>query len=69
VERRDGDLWERTVVGPVPGQVVLTIGAFFYLSLLTIGVITFRPLHRVRRDLGATPAEDRLRMLAGSEQY
>ena len=64
-----GDLWERTAVGPVPGQVVLLVGAFFYLSLFAIGVITFRPLNRVRRDPGATPAQDRLRILAGTEQY
>jgi uncharacterized membrane protein len=64
-----GDLWERTAVGPVPGQVVLAVGAFFYLSLLAIGVITFRPLNRVKRDLSATPAQDRLRILAGTEQY
>ena len=63
------DLWERTAVGPVPGQVVLTVGAFFYLSLLAIGVITFRPLNRVKRDPRATPAQDRLRILAGTEQY
>ena len=64
-----GDLWERTAVGPVPGPVVLIVGAFFYLSLFAIGVITFRPLNRVRWDPGAAPAQDRLRKLAGTEQY
>jgi uncharacterized membrane protein len=63
------DLWERTAVGPVPGQVVLMVGAFFYLGLLAIGVITFRLLNRVRWDPNATPAQDRLRTLAGTEQY
>jgi uncharacterized membrane protein len=63
------DLWERTAVGPVPGQVVLMVGAFFYLGLLAIGVITFRPHNRVRWDPRATPAQDRLRALAGTEQY
>ena len=63
------DLWERTAVGPVPGQVVLAVGAFFYLSLLAIGIITFRPLNRVKRDLSTMPARDRLRTLAGTEQY
>ena len=63
------DLWERTAVGPLPGQVVLVVGAFFYLSLLAIGVISFRPLNRVKRDPGAIAAQDRLRILAGTEQY
>ena len=63
------DLWERTAVGPVPGPVVLGVGAFFYLSLAVIGIITFRPLNRVTRDPASTPAQDRLRILAGTEQY
>ena len=64
-----GDLWERTAVGPVPGQIVLIVGAVFYLGLFAIAVITFRPLNRVRRDSGARSAQDRLRTLAGPEQY
>jgi len=63
------DLWERTAVGPVPGQIVLIVGAVFYLGLFAIAVITFRPLNRVRRDPGARSAQDRLRTLAGPEQY
>jgi hypothetical protein len=47
----------------------LAVGALFYLSLLAIGVITFRPLNRVKRDPSAMPAQDRLRILAGTEQY
>ena len=64
-----GDLWERTAVGPVPGHIVLIVGAVFYLGLFAIAVITFRPLNRVRRDPGARSAQDRLRTLAGPEQY
>jgi uncharacterized membrane protein len=63
------DLWERTAVGPVPGQAVLTVGVLFYLGLLSIGIITFSPYHRVTRDPSATRAQDRLRILAGTEQY
>lgn len=64
-----GDLWERAAVGPVPGPIVLIVGAVFYLGLFAIAVITFRPLNRVRRDPGARSAQDRLRTLAGPEQY
>jgi uncharacterized membrane protein len=63
------DLWERTSVGPVPGQIVLTAGSLFYLGLLAVAVITFSPHRRVRRQRGAAPAQDRLRKLAGTEQY
>ena len=63
------DLWERTAVGPVPGQAVLTVGVLFYLGLLSIGIITFHPYRRVTRDPSATRAQDRLRTLAGTEQY
>ena len=54
--------------GPCPGQIVLMVGAVFYLGLFAIGVITFRPLNRVRRDPCARSAQDRLRILAGPEQ-
>jgi uncharacterized membrane protein len=64
-----GDLWERTAVGPVPGQIVLMVGACFYIGLLAVGVITFRPLHSVRWDPSTTPSQDRLRSLAGTERY
>lgn len=63
------ELWSRTAVGPVPGPVVLFIGGCFYLGLLAIGVITFRPRNRVRLDPDATPEQTRLRILAGNEQY
>jgi hypothetical protein len=56
-------------VGPLPGPVVLAIGTVFYLGLLAIALISFRRYNRVVRDTSTQPAQDRLRMLAGAEQY
>jgi hypothetical protein len=33
-------LWERTSVGPVPGQLVLALGPIFYLGFLVLGFAT-----------------------------
>jgi uncharacterized membrane protein len=63
------ELWTRTAVGPVPGPVVLAIGALFYLGLLAVGVVTYHPRTRVKLDPGAQALSDRLRLLGGSEQY
>jgi uncharacterized membrane protein len=64
-----GELWDRTAVGPVPGPVVLLIGALFYLGLLVVGVVTYHPRTRVKRDPDAQVLSDRLRTLGGTEQY
>jgi uncharacterized membrane protein len=62
-------LWERTAVGPVSGQTVLTIGAFFYLALISIGVLTYRYDTVVRHDPAMTEDTDRIRELGGIERY
>ncbi len=64
-----GELWERTAVGPLPGPVVLIARTVFYLGLLAIALVTFRRYKRVIQDASTRPAQDRLRMLAGAEQY
>lgn len=63
------ELWDPTAVGPLPGPAVLTAGTVFYVGLLAIALITFRRYNRVIRDVTTRPAQDRLRMLAGAEQY
>jgi uncharacterized membrane protein len=63
------ELWERSAVGPVSGQMVLTIGAFFYLSLIAIGVLTYREDTVVRYDPTLVDETDRMRELGGTERY
>lgn len=63
------ELWERAAVGPLPGAAVLAAGALFYGALLAIAVFTFHPSKQVRRLPDLATGADRLRTLAGSEQY
>ena len=63
------ELWERAGVGPLPGAAVLTAGVLFYGALLAIAVLTFHPNKQVRRLPDLATGADRLRTLAGSEQY
>jgi Predicted integral membrane protein len=63
------ELWERTAVGPLPGVVVMAAGALFYGALLAIGICTYHPSKRVQRLPNLATGGDRLRELAGSEQY
>jgi uncharacterized membrane protein len=34
-------LWERTAVGPLPGELMVVCGALFYGGLVALAVITF----------------------------
>lgn len=63
------ELWERTAVGPIPGVVVLAAGTVFYAALLVIAILTFHPEKQVRRHPEIVAGADRLRTLAGNEQY
>lgn len=63
------ELWQRTAVGPIPGPAVLAAGFLFYTALVAIAVATFHPHKRVRRLPDLAAGSDRLRSLAGSEQY
>ena len=63
------ELWERAAVGPLPGGAVLAAGVLFYGTLLAIAVFTFHPSKQVRRLPDLAAGADRLRTLAGSEQY
>jgi uncharacterized membrane protein len=62
-------LWLRTGVGPVPGQIVLLVGAAFYLGLLALGVLTLRGQKAVGRAHRASALNDRLAALARSQHY
>lgn len=49
------ELWQRAAVGPLPGQVVLAIGALFHAGLIALGVLTLgwqRAAGRVRKAKG-----------------
>lgn len=62
-------LWARAAIGEVPGQLVLLIGALFYLGLLVLGVITLREQRAVGRVRHVRSGEDRMRELASTELY
>lgn len=62
-------LWERVAVGPFSGQLVLVIGALFYLGLLALGTLTLRGQKAVGRAQRAPGMDDRLRELARRERY
>jgi uncharacterized membrane protein len=36
------DLWDHAAIGPLPGQVVLTIGVLFHSGLITLALLTLR---------------------------
>jgi uncharacterized membrane protein len=43
------DLWTHASIGPVPGQVVLSIGILFHLGLITLGILTLKGQQAVGR--------------------
>src|SRR5215468_12428784 len=45
VARTLGELWDHAAIGPVPGQVVLLIGAMFQGSLILLATLTLRGQH------------------------
>ncbi len=61
------DLWARTAVGPLPGQVVLLLGTVFYLGLLGLGIGTLPRQKAVGRVHRLKGAPDRIRELAAAE--
>jgi uncharacterized membrane protein len=61
------ELWTRTAVGPLPGQIVLALGTIFYIGLLALGIGTLprqKAVGRVHRLKGSS---DRIRELAATE--
>jgi len=63
------ELWQRTSVGPISGQIVLLAGTVFYLGLLALGVLTLRGQKALGRAQRATAINDRIAALAGSQHY
>lgn len=59
------DLWARSAIGPLHGQVVLSIGAIWYLGLLALGLASLRAQKAVGRAQTRPAAEDEIRKLAG----
>ena len=60
-------LWSRTAIGPLPGHVVLSIGAVYYLGLLALGVFTLGEQHAVGRARRRPGSDDPMRTLAATE--
>jgi uncharacterized membrane protein len=63
------ELFLRTSIGPVPGEVVLAAGSVFYLTLFALGALTLRGQRAVGRAHRLRTVEDRLQKLAASEHY
>jgi uncharacterized membrane protein len=61
------DLWARTAVGPLPGQIVLLLGTIFYLGLLGLGIGTLPRQQAVGRVHRLRGSSDRIRELAATE--
>lgn len=59
-------LWIRTAVGPIPGYVVLLVGAVFYAGLVLLGVLTLRGQRAVGRTYPYSRNEDRAREFVAS---
>lgn len=52
------ELWVRSAIGPLPGQVVLSLGAAWYLALIALAVVTLRNQKAVGRARAHTGDED-----------
>lgn len=63
------ELWQRTSVGPVPGQMVLIVGTVFYLGLVALGAVTLHGQKAVGRGRRARQVDERMRALAAAEIY
>ena len=42
-------LWEHAAIGPVPGEIVLTIGFLFHVGLITLALLTLKGQKAVGR--------------------
>lgn len=62
------ELWQRAMIGPVPGQVVLALGAIFYVGLFLVGVLTLWSQRAVGRARYLPAREDPIRILAASTE-
>jgi uncharacterized membrane protein len=52
------DLWARAAIGPVPGQIVLLVGALFHVGWITVALVTLhgqQAIGRARRPKGPDP--------------
>lgn len=57
-------LWERAMIGPVPGQVVLALGAIFYVGLFLVGTLTLLRQRAVGRARYVPDGKDPMLILA-----
>lgn len=58
------DLWTRTAIGPVPGQLVVLLGVLFHLGWMTIAYTTYRSRRGGNRTRPLRPHKDRVLELA-----
>lgn len=63
------ELFQRAVVGPVPGEVVLLICLMFYSSLILFAVVTMRGQRAVGRAHTIPGHRDLMRQLTSTEKF
>jgi len=59
--RNFDQLWERAVVGPIPGQVVIAVGLLFYAALISLSLLTLgrgKAVGRAHTDTGRPDRQD-----------
>lgn len=58
------DIWQRAMMGPVPGQLVLLAGLVFHATWLTVAIMTLRSRRGAGRPRPPRPMRDRILELA-----
>lgn len=61
------ELWDRTAIGPIPGQIVLLMGLLFHGGWLTVALLTLRGQKAAGRVRARRTTRDRMRELAAGE--
>ncbi|HSK38347.1 MAG TPA: hypothetical protein VK943_01135, partial [Arenibaculum sp.] len=58
------EIWERAMIGPIPGQLVLLAGLVFHGTWVTIAIVTSRSRRGADRVRQPRPSQDRILELA-----
>jgi len=58
------EVWERAMIGPVPGQIVILAGVIFHATWITVAITTYRSRRGADRERPPRPVRDRLLELA-----
>jgi hypothetical protein len=58
------EVWDRAMIGPIPGQIVLLAGLLFHATWVTIAFITYRSRRGADRTRPKRPQTDAILELA-----